>query len=89
MHADIETLFETLEVVWPRKIARRIRVVTSHLDRGIALLQRLNEQRSKIDGLEAILARIQTAVLTIGPAMALGFAIRLARHCCGAAMGCW
>jgi uncharacterized protein YhfF/DNA-binding CsgD family transcriptional regulator len=73
MHADIETLFETLEVVWPRKIARRIRVVTSHLDRGIALLQRLNEQRSKIDGLEAILARIQTAVLTIGPAMALGF----------------
>ena len=46
MHADIETVFETLEVVWPKEIARRIRLVTPHLDRGIALLQRLNEQRS-------------------------------------------
>ena len=73
MHADIETLFETLEVVWPQEIARRIRLVTPHLDRGIALLQRLNEQRSIAEGLEATLARIETAVLTVGPAMVLGF----------------
>jgi len=73
MHADIETMFETLEVVWPHEVARRIRLVTPHLDRGIALLQRLNEQRSIAEGLEAILARIQTAVLTVGPAMVFGF----------------
>ena len=73
MHADVETMFETLEVVWPQEIARRIRLVTPHLDRGIALLQRLNEQRSIAEGLEAILARIQTAVLTVGPAMIFGF----------------
>jgi hypothetical protein len=73
MHADIETVFETLEVVWPKEIVRRIRLVTPHLDRGIALLHRLNGQRSKTEGLEAILARIQTAVLTVDSAMALGF----------------
>ena len=42
MHAEIETVFETVEVVWPKEIARRIRLVTSRLDRGISLLQRLN-----------------------------------------------
>ena len=44
MHADIETVFETLEVVWPTDKARRVRLVASHLDRGVTLLQRLNEQ---------------------------------------------
>jgi uncharacterized protein YhfF len=33
-HADIEMKFETLEVVWPLNVARRIRLVTPHLDRG-------------------------------------------------------
>lgn len=74
MHADIETVFETLEVVWPTEIARRVRLVASQLDRGVALLQRLNEQQHYADTLEAVLARIQTAVLTVGPAMAIGFA---------------
>jgi DNA-binding CsgD family transcriptional regulator/uncharacterized protein YhfF len=76
MHADIETVFETLEVVWPTEIVRRIRLVTPHLDRGVALLHRLNGQRSRTEGLEAILARIQTAVLTVDSAMALGFCNR-------------
>jgi uncharacterized protein YhfF/DNA-binding CsgD family transcriptional regulator len=74
MHADIETVFETLEVVWPTEIARRVRLVASHLDRGISLLKSLNEQQHYSDTLEAVLARIQTAVLTVGPAMAIGFA---------------
>jgi uncharacterized protein YhfF/DNA-binding CsgD family transcriptional regulator len=73
MHADIETVFETLEVVWPKQIARRVRLVTSQLDRGISLLQRLNEQQYSTDSLEAVLARVQTAVLTVGPAMVIGF----------------
>jgi uncharacterized protein YhfF len=73
MHADIETVFETLEVVWPKEIARRVRLVTSRLDRGISLLQRLDDQQHDTDNLEAVLARIQTAVLTVGPAMVVGF----------------
>jgi hypothetical protein len=60
-------MFETLEVVWPLDVARRIQLVTPHLDRGIALLQRLDEQRRIAAGVEAILSRIQTAVLTVGP----------------------
>jgi DNA-binding CsgD family transcriptional regulator/uncharacterized protein YhfF len=72
-HADIEMMFETLEVVWPLNVARRIRLVTPHLDRGIALLQRLDEQRRLAAGVEAILARIQTAVLTVGPTLRVGF----------------
>jgi uncharacterized protein YhfF len=70
MHPDIETVFETLEVVWLEDVVRRIRLVAPHLERGIALLQRLNEQRSVADGLEAILGRIQTAVLTVTPTLA-------------------
>lgn len=73
MHADIEIVFESLEVVWPAEVAHRIRLLTPHLDRGIALLQRLNEQRSIALGLESILARIQTAVLTVTPALRIGF----------------
>jgi uncharacterized protein YhfF/DNA-binding CsgD family transcriptional regulator len=73
MHADIETVFETLEVVWPKEVARRVRLVSSQLDRGISLLQRLNEQQHNTDNLEAVLARIETAVLTVGHAMAIGF----------------
>jgi len=57
-------MFETLEVVWPLTVAQRIRLVAPHLDRGIALLQRLDEQRRMAAGVEAILARIETAVLT-------------------------
>jgi len=62
MHADVATMFETLEVVWPLDVARRIQLVTPHLDRGIAMLHRLNEERRAAAGLEAVLARIQTAV---------------------------
>ena len=63
MHEEIETVFETLEIVWPYDVARRIRLVTPRLDRGNALLHRLNEQRNLNEGLEAILSRIETAVL--------------------------
>ncbi len=73
MHDDIETLFETLEVVWPLGIARRIRQVAPYLDRGIALLRQLDEQRRMAATLEAVIARIQTAVLTVGPTMGVGF----------------
>jgi DNA-binding CsgD family transcriptional regulator/uncharacterized protein YhfF len=72
-HDDVETVFVSFEVVWPEKAARRIQLVASHLDRGIALLQSANEQRSVTEGLEAILARIQTAVLTVTPTLRLGF----------------
>jgi DNA-binding CsgD family transcriptional regulator/uncharacterized protein YhfF len=72
-HADIEMMFETLEVVWPLNVARQIRLMTPYLDRGIALLQRLDEQRRIAAGVEAILARVQTAVLTVGPTLRVGF----------------
>jgi uncharacterized protein YhfF/DNA-binding CsgD family transcriptional regulator len=73
MHNDIGTLFETLEVVWPLGVARRIRQVAPYLDRGIALLRQLDEQRRMAEALEAVIARIQTAVLTVGPTMGVGF----------------
>jgi uncharacterized protein YhfF/DNA-binding CsgD family transcriptional regulator len=73
MHDNIETMFETLEVVWPRGVAHRIRQVAPYLDRGIALLRQLSQQRRMAVALEAILARIQTAVVTVGPTMAVGF----------------
>ena len=60
-------MFETLEVVWPSEVARRVRLVSPLLDRGIALLRRVAEQRDRMVGLEAVLGRIQTAVLTVGP----------------------
>jgi uncharacterized protein YhfF/DNA-binding CsgD family transcriptional regulator len=73
MHDDIETMFETLEVVWPLGIAHRIRQVAPYLDRGMALLRQLGEQRRMAAALEAVLARIQTAVVTVGSKMGVGF----------------
>jgi DNA-binding CsgD family transcriptional regulator/uncharacterized protein YhfF len=73
MHPEIDTVFETIEVVWPLDIARRIRLVTPHLDRGIALLQRLEQQRSTTEVIEAILRRMETAVLTLGPSLRVGY----------------
>jgi uncharacterized protein YhfF/DNA-binding CsgD family transcriptional regulator len=73
MHADIETMFETVEVVWPNEIASRIRLVAPHIERGVALLHRLARQSSISQRLEAILSRIQTAVLTVGPTLRVGF----------------
>jgi uncharacterized protein YhfF/DNA-binding CsgD family transcriptional regulator len=78
MHNEIETFFETVEVVWPHETAKRIRLVAPGLDRGLALLKGLNERRNLIDGLEAILSRVQTAVLTVGPGLGLAFANRAA-----------
>lgn len=73
MHDEIETVFVSFEVVWPADVARRIQLLAPHLDRGVALLRRMREQRSIASALEAILARIQTAVLTVTPAMRIGF----------------
>ena len=73
MHSESPTVFETVEVVWPPDIARRIRLVTPHLDRGIALLQRLETQRGITEGMGAILGQIQTAVLTLGPTLLVGY----------------
>jgi DNA-binding CsgD family transcriptional regulator/uncharacterized protein YhfF len=72
MHDDIETVFVSFEVVWPKEAAHRIRLITPQLDRGIALLRRLNEQRTVADGLEAILSRIETAVFTVASDLTLG-----------------
>jgi uncharacterized protein YhfF/DNA-binding CsgD family transcriptional regulator len=70
MHNEIETVFETLEVVWPREVARRTKLVASHLDRSIAALHRVDHS----DGAaaEAILAQVHTAVLTVGPGLRVG-----------------
>ena len=73
MYPEIETVFETVEVVWPLAVARRIRLIAPHLDRGFATLQRLEEQRGVTEGIEAILRRIQTAVLTLDPALRVGY----------------
>ena len=43
MHPNIETVFETLNVVWPYDVAQRIRLVAPHLDRGLALLHRRSD----------------------------------------------
>ena len=73
MHSNIETVFVSFEVVWPDEVARRIRLIAPQLERGIAMLCHLNEQRSISEGLEAILSRIETAVLTTTPDLKLGY----------------
>jgi DNA-binding CsgD family transcriptional regulator/uncharacterized protein YhfF len=75
MHDDIETLFETLEVVWPLEAAQRVQLVVPHLERSFDARQRLDEQRN---GLEAVLDRLQTAVMTLGCDMSLHYANRAA-----------
>jgi uncharacterized protein YhfF/DNA-binding CsgD family transcriptional regulator len=72
-HSEVGTMFETFEVVWPLGVARRIQLVAPHLDRGIALLRLLDEERRIAAGVEVILARIRTAVLTTGPTMKIAF----------------
>jgi DNA-binding CsgD family transcriptional regulator len=74
MHDGIETVFEALEVVWPRGVARRTGLVAAHLDRSIAALSRLDDPAAAAPGPEAILAHVHTAVLTVGPGLRLGFA---------------
>lgn len=71
MHNEIETVFETLEVVWPPKVARRAKLVASHLDQSIAALHRLKGSDAR--AAEAILAHVHTAVLTVGPGLRVGF----------------
>jgi DNA-binding CsgD family transcriptional regulator/uncharacterized protein YhfF len=75
MHDDIETLFETLDVVWPLDVAKRLELVVPHLERSFEERQRLDEQRS---GLAAVLERLQTAVFTLGGDMSLHYANRAA-----------
>lgn len=62
VHDGLETVFETLEVVWPPAAARRARLLAPRLEQGLALLRRLEEARD----LGAILARVETAVMTVG-----------------------
>lgn len=74
MHDLLETVFETLEVVWPLEVAERIRLITPHLDRGLALLRRAAEQGGVAAGLEAVLTQVLTAVMVVGPDGRLRFA---------------
>lgn len=66
-HDGLATVFETLEVVWPPAAARRARLLAPRLEQGIALLRRLEKARD----LSAVLARVETAVMTVGPDLRL------------------
>ena len=74
MHDDIETMFESFEVVWPFNVAQRLKLLTPYLERGFALRQRLDEAHAGANDFEALLARIETAVLTIDAGLRLRFA---------------
>ena len=74
MHDDIETMFESFEVVWPFNVAQRLKLLTPYLERGFALRRRLEETHAAANDLEAVLARIGTAVLTIDAGLRLRFA---------------
>ena len=73
MHDRIETMFETLEVVWPLQVAERLRLLTPLLDRGAEFVRRVAKQRDFIRGLEAVLARLQIAVITVTADLRIGF----------------
>lgn len=71
MHDDIDTLFETLDVVWPLEVAERLELLIPLLERSFDARQRLDEQR---DGLEAVLERVRTAIVTLGRNMSFQYA---------------
>jgi uncharacterized protein YhfF/DNA-binding CsgD family transcriptional regulator len=74
MHDDLETVFEPFELVWPFNVAQRVKLLTPYLERGFALRQRLDEAHAAANDFEALLARIETAVLTIDAGLRLRFA---------------
>lgn len=74
MHDDIETMFETFEVVWPHRIAERVRLLDAHFQHGLDLLRQSQRLRARQEDMDAVLARIETAVLILGPGMSLVYA---------------
>jgi DNA-binding CsgD family transcriptional regulator/uncharacterized protein YhfF len=70
----VETLFENIEVVWPTGVARSIRRLTPYLERGAALLDRLEEQRATAGTLESVMAQLQTAVLVVQKTLQVTYA---------------
>jgi uncharacterized protein YhfF len=46
MHDDIETLFETFEVIWPHATAQRLKRLDAHFQRGLQLLERRSGYRA-------------------------------------------
>jgi uncharacterized protein YhfF/DNA-binding CsgD family transcriptional regulator len=71
MHDGVEAVFETFELVWPPAAARRARLLAPRLEQGLALLRRLEEARAVARDLAAVLARVGTAVMTLGPGLRL------------------
>jgi DNA-binding CsgD family transcriptional regulator len=71
MHDGLETVFETFEVVWPPATVRRARLLAPRLEQGLVLLRRLEEARAAARDLTSVLARVETAVMTVGPDLRL------------------
>lgn len=67
MHDAVETVFETFEVVWPPAAARRARFLAPQLDRAFGLKRRLEAAEAALRDTAAILARVESAVITVGP----------------------
>lgn len=65
MHDDIETLFQTFEVVWPPGAARNAKLLGPRLDRGLELIDRLQVAQAEADDAERFMASIETAVLVL------------------------
>jgi DNA-binding CsgD family transcriptional regulator len=74
MHDDIETLFESFEVVWPHATAQRLKRLDAHFQRGLNLLQQLDNDRAVLRNVEAVIAQIETAILIIDRSMRLHYA---------------
>lgn len=62
---DEQALFENIEVVWPHEVASQIRRLTPFLDRGVALVNRLERQDASLVVLDGIMAQLQTAVVVV------------------------
>jgi uncharacterized protein YhfF/DNA-binding CsgD family transcriptional regulator len=74
LERDVQTLFENLVLVWPSGIARHIRRAAPYLDRGAALLDRLEQQGGAVRALEGVLAQVQTAVIVVNHALQVCYA---------------
>jgi DNA-binding CsgD family transcriptional regulator/uncharacterized protein YhfF len=71
MHDDVETVFESFDVVWPPSAARGSRRLAPVFERGLAVVRRLDAARAVGADLRAVLDQMDTALMLIGSGLLL------------------
>src|SRR5262249_47712211 len=71
MHDELETVFETFDVVWPLSAALRSKHLAPTFKRGLAIVDRLGNVQATMADLIAILDQMDTAVMLVEPNLRL------------------